>query len=356
MIGHCRCAVLRGACLAAVLASALSCQVDPRLPSPPPTSVVPPANASRPPAENPFRPFDRAAFVAAAKVLGATDAQIAAFDVQAKDGLARAADDLLRAAVPTFDAAVKQHEATDPAAAIALTKLLADTEDATLAAHVRYHLARVFLDSDDPEHAIDVLNDYFAQNVNRSPLDGEAAFFYARALAEVPMPEQALGWYRGFLQHFPDASERFRSAAHQRIGEIERQAESRLHELADGMKKTTRDLRRQKTDKPVQLDQEKYLEELDALIEEYQQQEQQSSGAPSGNGPSQAPASNSALPEGDGSVGNLNKRPSLADRWGDMKDKDREVIEAQVQKGLPPQYQKMLEEYYKKLGKAGGNQ
>ena len=25
-----------------------------------------------------------------------------------------------------------------------------------------------------------------------------------------------------------------------------------------------------------------------------------------------------------------------------------------LQKGLPPQYQKMLEEYYKKLGKGGG--
>jgi hypothetical protein len=36
-----------------------------------------------------------------------------------------------------------------------------------------------------------------------------------------------------------------------------------------------------------------------------------------------------------------------------MKDADREKIAAKLQKGLPPQYQKMLEEYYKKLGKAG---
>ena len=33
-----------------------------------------------------------------------------------------------------------------------------------------------------------------------------------------------------------------------------------------------------------------------------------------------------------------------------MKDRDREKIEAEVQNSLPPQYRKMLEQYYKKLG------
>ena len=88
------------------------------------------------------------------------------------------------------------------------------------------------------------------------------------------------------------------------------------------------------------------------FIEEYEEREKQSSGPPSGLGPSSNPANQSSLVEGEGTVGNLNKRPSLADRWGDMKDAEREKIEAKVQKGLPPQYQKMLEEYYKKLGKA----
>ena len=40
----------------------------------------------------------------------------------------------------------------------------------------------------------------------------------------------------------------------------------------------------------------------------------------------------------------------VADRWGDMKQKDREKIESEVQTNLPPQYRKMLEEYYKRLG------
>lgn len=303
--------------------------------------------------QNPFQPFDRAKFEAAAKQLGASAEQIATFGKKIEEvGVARAADDLLRGAVAPFDAAVKLHEAGDPAAALELTRLLAATTDPVLGAHVRYHLARLFLDSDDPEHAIETLNAYIEHNINHSPLDAEAAYFYAQALAEMPMPEAALPRFRAFLQWFPEASERFRSAAHQRIGEIERQQESRLHDLADGMKKTTRDLKKKRTGKPTQLDQEKYVEELQALIEEFQEKENKSGGPPSGLGPSSNPADQSALVEGEGTVGNLNKRPSLADRWGEMKDAEREKIEAKVLKGLPPQYQKMLEEYYKKLGKA----
>lgn len=307
--------------------------------------------------QNPFEPFDRARFEALAGRLGATEAMVQTFGARIDEfGLARAADDLLRAAVPAFDAAVKRHENDDPAAALELTKVLASTQDLLLQAHVRYHLARVFLDSDDPERAVEVLTDYLRHNVNLSPLDGEAAFFYAQSLAEIPLAELAIPRFRAFLQWFPDASERFRAAAHQRMLELERQQESPLHQLADGMKKTTRDLKKQKTDQPVQLDQEGYVEKLDELIEMFEEMENQSSGPAAGLGPSSSPADQSALPDGEGSVGNLEKRGTLADRWGDMKDADREKIEAAVQQGLPAQYQKLLEGYYKKLGKAQGTQ
>ena len=305
--------------------------------------------------QSPFLPFERAKFEVACRALGATEAQLGRFGAEAADvGLARAADDLMRAVSPALAAACKRRDDGDPEAAVALAQVLADAKEPALRAHARYHLARLFVDGDEPELAIRALNDYFAQDLNVSPLDGEAAFFYAQALADVPMPEHALPRFQAFLQWFPDASERFRAAAQQRIGELARQQESRLHELADGMQRTTRDLRKQRTGKPVQVDQEGYLEQLNQLIEEFEQRESQSSGAPSGNQPSANPANQSQLPEGEGNVGDLEKRPSLADRWGDMKDADREKIAAKLQKGLPPQYQKMLEEYYKKLGKGGG--
>jgi tetratricopeptide (TPR) repeat protein len=336
------------AALLALLGTAAFAQQPGAAPEAPKVAVPPIA------VQNPFTPFDRAKFEAACKTLGASDEQLKTFGQRIDEvGLARAGDDLVRALVPAFDAGAKMHEASNPEAAVALTRVLVDAKDPLVQAHVRYHLARLFLDSDDPELAIQTLNEYLSLNINRSPLDAEAAFFYAQALADIPMPEQALPRFRAFLQWFPDASERFRSAAHQRVGEIERQSESRLHDLANGMQKTTRDLKKERTGKPTQIEQEKYLESLQKLIEEYEEREKQSSGPPSGLGPSQSPANQSSLVEGEGTVGNLNKRPSLADRWGDMKDAEREKIAAEVNKGLPPQYRKMLESYYKKLGKAG---
>jgi hypothetical protein len=343
----------RGALAAALVALAAAAQDPPRDPAAqeqgqPYPAYVPVAVV------NPFQPFDRARFDAACRELGATDAQLQAFTARAEElGLARAADDMVRELVPAFAAASKQYEDGDPGAALALAKLLPDGKGSLLGAHVRYRLARLFLDSDDPERAIGILNEYLERDINRSPLDAEAAFFYATALADLPMPEQAEPRLRAFLQWFPDASERYRSAASQRLGEIERQQQSRLHDLANGMQKTARDLKKQRTGKPVQVDQERYLTELQKLIEEFQERESQGGGPPSGTGAPSGPAQNSALVEGEGTVGELRHRPSLADRWGDMKDADREKIAAEVGKALPPQYQKMLEEYYKRLGKAG---
>lgn len=304
---------------------------------------------------SPFEPFDRVRFEAAAQQLGASPQQLEAFGKAiAEVGLSRAADDLLRAAQPAYDAAVKRFEDGDLAAALELTKILAGTKDPLLQAHVRYHLARTFLDSDDPEAAVEVLNDYLTENINRSPLDAETAFFYSQALAEIPLPELAIPRLRAFLQWFPDASERMRSAAHQMIRELEQQQGSRLHQLADSMKKTSRDLQKKKTGEPVQLDQEKFVEELDSLIEEFEKRENQSTG---GGGSGSTPAQSSNLRGGEGQVGDLkpDKQPS-SDRWAPMRDADRKKIEAEVQNGLPPQYRKMLEKYYKKLGTAPGNQ
>lgn len=306
--------------------------------------------------QNPFRPFDRAQFEAHVKQVGATETQLQQFAQQVEDlGAARAADALLRAMFTDFDAAVGKAENGDPTAALALAQVLTKRDDAVLGAHARYHLARVFLDGDDPERAVEVLNEYLQHNINRSALDGEAAFFYAQALAEIPMPEHALPRFKAFLAWFPEAGERFRSVAQQRIGEIERQQDSRLHTLADGMKKVGRDLRKQKTDKPVQVEQEEFIEELNELIEMYEQMERQSSGSPSGNQQSNGPADNSALVEGEARIGSLEKRASVADRWGEMRDKDRKEVESAVQNTLTPHYRKMLEEYFKKLGTGTGD-
>lgn len=304
---------------------------------------------------NPFKPFDRAAYEAHAQQLGATAEQLAAFGQQIDQlGVGRAGDNLMRAINAGYDAAVKLSEAGDPKAALELSKVLAATEDKTLQGHVRYHLARVFLDGDDPERAVTVLNKYVKEDGNLTPLDDEVVYFYAQSLAEVPMAEEARNLFRAFLEWFPNASERYRATAQQRAQELDGQLDSALHQLADGMKKVGRDLKKQETGKPTQDRQKDFVVKLDELIEMYEEMEKKGGGKPSGNGIPSGPANQSGLVEGEARIGSLEKRANVADRWGNMKDKDREKIESEVRNILPPESRKMLEEYYKKLG-TGGN-
>lgn len=313
--------------------------------------VQPSAPAAKQDPTVPFRPFDPAAFAAALQTLGATPDQLAAMAKDAAEmGPARAGEDLLRRLAPAYGKAMELADGSDPRAALELTRLLTPETDVLVAAHVRYQLARLLLDADEPNQAIDVLEGYLKTCSNRTALDGEVVFFYAQAVAEVPNPELAVQLYRSFLKWFPEASERFRAVATQRAAELDRQLDSSLHGLADGMKKVGRDLRHQETGKPTQAKQKEFLTQLDELIEMFEQMERQSSGAASGNGPSSNPADQSSLPEGEARIGNLENVKKVADRWGDMKQKDREKIESEVQTNLPPQYRKMLEEYYKRLG------
>src|SRR5262249_50811914 len=122
--------------------------------------------------QNPFKPFDRAAWEQHVKTLGATDSQLQAFAPQVGElGLARAADNLRRSLDSAYDTAVKKSEAGDPTAALELARLLAATKDPVLGGHLRYHLARVFLDGDDPDQAVEILNGYLRENINQTPLD-----------------------------------------------------------------------------------------------------------------------------------------------------------------------------------------
>lgn len=305
--------------------------------------------------QNPFPPFSREAFEKAMRTLGADDAKLLQFgsDV-AEVGLPRAADTLLRSVHEGYAKAVQLAEDGDPKAPLALAQLLDQKLGPIVDGYARYQLARLFLDSDDPERTVELLNGHFDTNLGHTPLDGEVAYFYAQALAEIPRPDLALPRLKAFLAWFPDASERFRATAMQRVAELERQQESRLHGLADRMKKVGRDLKKQKTNEPIQVEQKEMVEELDQLIEMYEEQERQAGGPPSGNGNPNGPASQSALPEGEGRIGNLEKKVSLADRWGPMRDSDRKEIESAVQNTLSPEFKKLIEDYYKRLG-TGGN-
>ncbi len=305
-------------------------------------------------APNPFKPFDKTKFVEHVRGLGAGDEDIAAFETQCEEeSIAYACESLLRKFHTGYDSAANLAEDGDPKAALELAALIEKGDDEYVRAHSRYHLGRHFLDGDDPDLATQVFRNYLIQDKNKTALDAEVAFFYGSALAEIPRPADAATTFADFLQLFPDAPERYRAVAAQRKAELEAQFESPLHQIADEMKGVGRNLRRGKTDKPVQTDQLEIVEQLQKIIEELEEQEKQSSGPASGNSKSNNPASQSALPGGQHRIGNLQDAPKVAKRWGDYKDRERKAIEADVQTRLSGPWKKMVEEYYKKLNRGG---
>ncbi len=310
------------------------------------------AQGEQPAKQNPFQPFDRTAFEQHARQMGADDARITAFEKECEDSsVGIAADTLLGDLDEALGTATELALDGDPRAALALAEIVSTTQDVFVRGDARYHLGRVFLDADDPEKAVELFTDYLRNDRNRLPLDAEVAFFYATALAEIPNVDGAAHAFGDYLELFPNAPERMRALAAQRKAELEAQFQNPLHEIADEMKGVKRSLEKQKTGKPTQDEQDQIVTSLQKIIEQLEEREKQASGSPSGNSPSTSPAAKSATPEGASRVGNLHKVPGVADRWGDVKDKEREAIESEVAVKLPGRMRALIEDYYDKLGK-----
>ena len=298
-----------------------------------------------------LKPFDQAAFEAHFSERGATAEQIAAFRAMAEEETVRiAVEEFVREMSPEYDSATTLAEDDDPRAALELTKLLGTSDDRYIQAFARYHLARVFLAADDPEQAIPVLQEFVSEDFNRTPLDAEAIYYYSSAVAMVPVREEAIRLFSLFLESFPGAPERLRSSAAQIKAELE-QKEGLLYNLSDLMWNVERRIRKTDTGEETQEKQKLVMTQLEEYIEMIEQMEQQAGGNPGGAGGAN-PAQNSALPGGEATDPNLEKAPpKVAKKWGALKDEERKAIEAEVSGKMSPRYRKMLEEFYKKLGK-----
>ncbi len=278
---------------------------------------------------------------------------LAAFERDWKAGPdARITDRALRAVDPRYRTAVEAAEAGEPRAALLLAKLVAGG-DPYVRAHARFHLARVLLDEDDPEGAASLFAEFVREDRGRSLLDAEAAFFLGYSFALIPDAARAIANLRAFLKLYPEAPERYRANAQQLLAELEAQWDSPLHAIADEMKYCERKLRKEQIGREVETKQLDIVDKLTKLIEQLeQQQQQQGGGPPQGNGPSAGPAGSSQLNPGQGRVGALHGSRGVKDKWGDLKDRDREKILNEIQTKLPERYRVLLEDYYKKINRA----
>jgi hypothetical protein len=300
-----------------------------------------------------LRAFDRQKFESHMRGLGCTDRQLLAFrDRTRTDGAKDAVDDLLRSRFPAYRDAVRFAEDQNPRAALKLVKVLQSSDDRYVRAFTRYQLGRVLLEGDDPESAVAIFEDFLAEDLNKTPLNGEVLYCHGMALAIVPERGLALRSLSTFLSEFLEAPERLRSSAAQVKAELERR-EGVLHDLSDAMGGVRRDIRRTNTGEKTQRRQREVIERLQELIDLWEKQESQGGGAPGGSG-NLRPATESGLPGGDAGLAPRGpQRRTVGQKWGAIRPEERAAIETELRTRLSARYRQMLKSYYGKLARSG---
>jgi tetratricopeptide (TPR) repeat protein len=229
--------------------------------------------------------------------------------------------------------------------------------DAYLAAYAtfRYGLAEMNRERFEPavEAFTAVLNQY-----REAGCDIEAAFYRAVCLGQVREKEEAIVAATRFLEDYPDAPERFRSAMEQMKNELLQEWESPLYDLSGRMKHVARSIDGGETGDKTQAEQAEIVAILDELIKKAEDQEGQGQGgsdggggAPRGNQQPNGPANRSQAPAGASRVGELRPKgkPKAGDQWGKMRDKEREEVLQALKERIPERYRELQEQYDRAL-------
>jgi len=246
------------------------------------------------------------------------------------------------------------------AAAAERLERLAGSPDPYLAIYARYRLGLTQMHRELYEQAAEtfraVLNDPGARKV--AGCDVDAAFYLAVALGQSREKERAVVAARRFLDDYPDAPERYRKAMEQTLNELLQEWESPLYDLAGRMSHVGRAIDGGETGEPTQAKQKEIVEILDKLIEEAEQGEgggkgggNNRGGRPRGNQPPDSPADRTALPPGPTGVGDLGpkRKPKPGEKWGEMRDRERDEVLQSLKEKLPERYRDLLEQYHRRL-------
>jgi tetratricopeptide (TPR) repeat protein len=252
--------------------------------------------------------------------------------------------------------------------AAAQLKALAKSEDAYLAAHAEFYLARVYMVEERYEEALPLFDKLAGDAKSKLTLHaGEALFYKAMCHDRLLERTEAIVALATYLRQNPDAPERLAVGAIHKIEELRSLIDGSLSDVEDRMEFSRRRLDLEKPDDPTQKEQTKIIAMLDKLIEEAEQKEKNSGGGGGGGGgggqgqgdgsgprPNQSPsgpAQSSQAPEGASEFGQLHRvnKGSAADSWGNLKKKERQAVIDAFKAKFPSRYRQAVEEYYKGL-------
>jgi tetratricopeptide (TPR) repeat protein len=186
--------------------------------------------------------------------------------------------------------------------------------------------------------------------------DVDAAFYLVICLGQSLEKEKAIVAANAFLNDYPDAPERYRKAMEQIRNELVQEWESPLYELAGRMNHVARKIEGGETGQPTQEKQKEIVSIIEELIRRAKQKEGNSDqdgggGPPRGNQQPSSPANQSKAPPGSTRIGDLRPRPKRkpGDRWGEMRDKERDEVLQALKEKFPDRYRELLEQYHKAL-------
>ncbi|MEO0480917.1 MAG: hypothetical protein AAF196_15705 [Planctomycetota bacterium] len=311
------------------------------------------------PAEQPSRlgrgrsewpPFDRRAYTERLLALGLSENGLETWQaITEPEQLARESDLLVRRLVPELGEAASGAESGDPRALVALITLVQDEERPVVRAHATYHAARTVLESGDAVRAIDLFATFLREEPGRTPLDADATFHYALANSKAGFDDVAVRAFQIFLERFPEAPEAFRDEAARLRAELAAGGGSPLREIVDEMNSVGQQISQGSLGEETQLRQQAITESLERILEELEEEDQQRNDSAQNTQTSTSPASQSRLPGGRSEVGTLAAPSSVADRWGDVRDREREEILNEIQTRFRGRYRELLEGYYRRL-------
>ncbi len=234
---------------------------------------------------------------------------------------------------------------------------LRGSEDFYLRAYATFRYGLAQMNREQFEEAKGVFAEVLNKYGSKVGCDIEAAFYRVVCLGQEREKEQAITAAKTFLTDYPDSPERYRKAMEQILAELVQEWESPLYDLAGRMSKVGRRIESGKTGDGTQKQQKEIVDILDELIKKAEKKEGKNQGQgggggpPRGNDPSSNPAKQSNAPGGASKVGDLRPRPKrkAGERWGLMRDKEREEVLQALKNKFPDRYRELLEQYNKTL-------
>jgi len=283
-------------------------------------------------------------------------------------------DDCLAVISPAFKQALDRSAAEQNEQAADEFRRLTGEQDPYVSVSSAYFAAQALISLDQINEAREVLAGAFSGRENAAHFTSHAGemlfllgFTQANTMQYGPA-ERSLGY---FLQHAPDAPERFRTSAAQMLTELQRRVPGRLPDVYDLMQYAHREMALGDTNDDVIRSQDEAIRLLDQMIQQSEQQEQQGKGKGGGGKSSGKNRKDSARrgarqadtprdrtetnrdDDGRGIEKRLERarRARPGDAWGRLTPKEREQVLQSLQKQFPTQYRELVEQYYRQLSR-----